>query len=318
MPTISIVIATFNRASVLRECLQTLARQSFEAGDEIIVVDNGSTDDTGSVLAEARAHAVAPLVALSMPTPGKSHAVSAALDIARGDIVAFTDDDVCVPEEWLTRVREAFRDPDVALAGGPVEPHWEGAPPRWLSLAGHQRLGAPLGLLDYGDAAQRLGARTLLGANLAVRRHILQALGGYNTDLGKLRGTLLSGEDHELCQRVQSAGYGAWYLPALRLAHRVPPSRMRVAYLLRWFFWSGITNAALERTSAPSVERRRLPAYAVKQCAAGAAGALLWAVRGRFTAAVDRLVDSAFAAGYVAARAGLVRTGQPRPRVGGA
>ena len=83
-------------------------------------------------------------------------------------------------------------------------------------------------MLNYGDTEAILGSRTLLGANMAVRRLVLHELGGYATHLGKLRGTLLSGEDHDLCQRVQSAGYEARYLPNARVYHWVPAQRMFV------------------------------------------------------------------------------------------
>lgn len=309
MPTISLVIATFNRAAALDQCLRELSRQAFTPGDEVIVANNGSTDETSRILAAAAERFPVPLRTLFVSTPGKSYAVEAALAVATGDIVALTDDDVLVPPDWTGCIREAFQDPDVALAGGPVEPHWESAPPRWLSVSARRRLGAPLGLLDYGAEPQRLGDRTLLGANLVVRREVLQRHGGYATHLGKMRGTLLSGEDHELCQRIQAAGGSAWYLPNVRVQHRVPTSRMRVSYFLRWFFWSGITHAALERMSAATARAPHVPAFALRQFAGGLAAALAWGMRGQLPSAVDRALDSAFAAGYVAARSGLVRTG---------
>jgi GT2 family glycosyltransferase len=246
-------------------------------------------------------------------TPGKSHAVAAALRVASGEIVAFTDDDVNVSPEWLATLKGAFADPSTGLAGGPVEPRWERPAPAWLHLTGRQRLGAPLGLLDYGNTETSLGPRTLLGANMAVRRMVLHELGGYATHLGKLRGTLLSGEDHDLCQRVQSAGYEARYLPKARVHHWVPAERMRVSYFMRWFYWSGITNAAMD--ASRSAQRRLLgvPAHVVRQFAGGLAGAAGSVLLGRPAAAVDRALDSAFAAGYAARRLGLVQTASSTP-----
>lgn len=315
MPTISLVIASYNRAPQLERCLHALRLQHFGVSDEIVVADNGSTDDTQNVLARVPSELPVPLRTVFEPTPGKSHAIDAALRVARGEVLVFIDDDVLVSDHWLEALRNAFEnEPSLALAGGPVDPHWEARPPRWLSLGGHTRLGAPLGLLDYGPTPQALGPRTLLGANLAVRRRVLTELGGYAAHLGKLRGTLLSGEDHELCARIQAAGHRAVYLPHARVRHLVPASRMRVSYFLRWFFWSGITNAAIEGMEARHA-RRRVPAHALRQFAAGATGALASAARGQLAAAVDRALDSAFAAGYVAARTGLVRTA-PRIQAG--
>jgi hypothetical protein len=179
-------------------------------------------------------------------------------------------------------------------------------------VALERRLGAPLGLLDYGPLETALGSRTLLGANMAVRRSVLQQVGGYATHLGKLRGTLLSGEDHELCGRIQAAGFGARYLPEARVFHWVPAARMRLTYFLQWFYWSGITNATIEG-GQPSAGRTLLglPAHLVRQFASGVLGAVSAAARGRLPGAVDRALDSAFAAGFAAQRWGLVRIDAP-------
>jgi len=309
--TASVIIATYNRADLLDECLQCLARQSFSNGDEVLIADNGSTDDTAAVVERHAARFPVALSRIVVPTPGKSHAVAAALRVASGDIVALTDDDVNVTEGWLATLKRAFEEPRVGAAGGPVEARWQQRPPRWLRVADCRRLGAPLGLLDYGDCETHLGDRTLLGANMALRRTVLQQLGGYATHLGKLRGTLLSGEDQDLCQRVQAAGHECRYLPAARVRHWVPADRMRIGYFLRWFYWSGITHAVLETGRPHGRELAGVPACLVRQFARGLASSAAWGLLGRLPAAVDRALDSAFAAGYAASCWGLVQITPP-------
>jgi glycosyltransferase involved in cell wall biosynthesis len=308
MTTASVLIATFNRAALLDECLQHLARQSFASGDEVLIADNGSTDRTADVVARHAATFPVPLIRLSVPTPGKSHAVAAALRAASAEIVAFTDDDVEVGPEWLPALKQAFAEPTIGLAGGPVAPRWERPAPSWLQLTQRSRLGAPLGLLDYGDVDAPLGSRTLLGANMAVRRSVLDQVGGYAVHLGKLRGTLLSGEDHELCQRIQAAGFGARFVAAARVRHWVPADRMRIGYFLDWFYWSGITHAAMDADPGGDSPVLSMP-YLVRQFAAGVVGAAAYAATGRLPAAIDRLLDSAFAVGYAVRRAGLAQVG---------
>ncbi|MGE0448699.1 MAG: glycosyltransferase family 2 protein [Vicinamibacterales bacterium] len=315
MPTASIVIATYNRASFLDACLTCLAAQAFEAGDEVLVADNGSTDRTAEVAARHAATFPVPLVRIHEGRPGKSHALASALASASGDIAVFTDDDVEVDTGWLDALRSALSDPGVDMAGGPVEPHWERTPPFWLRLDpnGYGRLAAPLGLLDYGPAEQPLGGRTLLGANMAVRRSVLDAAGGFAAHLGKLRGTLLSGEDHELCQRIQAAGSVVRYSPEARVRHWVPADRMRLAYFLRWFYWSGITNAAIDAGSRSARTVLGVPPFLVRQFTRGVCGAAVSALRGRFATAVDRALDSAFAVGYAARMSGLAARGAGTP-----
>src|SRR5204862_7507701 len=91
---VSVLIATFNRARLLDECLEHLSRQPFVRGDEIIIVDNGSTDATPLVAARRQQSFAIPLNYLEESRPGKSIALARALEVANGDVLIFTDDDV--------------------------------------------------------------------------------------------------------------------------------------------------------------------------------------------------------------------------------
>jgi GT2 family glycosyltransferase len=299
--TVSVVIATYNRAALLADCLAHLARQPYGDGDEVIVVDNASTDGTPCVIEGARERFPIPLRHLNEPTPGKSRAVARAVEVAAGDILAFTDDDVNVADGWLTALRAAIRDPEVALVGGPVAPRWEAPPPRWLRRAteSYGKLAAPLALLDYGPSVVDLGVRTVIGANMAVRRTTFLQIGGFSPHLGKLRGSLLSGEDRELCRLVQAGGSRAIYCPDAAVRHWVPTDRMSLTYYLSWFFWSGITHATLDADQSV-VQRTVLgvPRYLIRRAALGAAGVFAALIACNVATAVERALDVAFASGY--------------------
>ncbi len=319
--TITVVIATYNRAALLAECLAHLARQPFAPGDEVIVVDNASTDETPRIIDAARAQFSVPLHHLDESAPGKSRAIARALEVAAGDVLAFTDDDVDVDAGWLEAVRGTMRNRDVALTGGPVAPRWETAPPRWLRKATdtYGPLAAPLALLDYGPSVVDLGARTVVGANMAVRRSVFLQVGGFAPHLGKLRGTLLSGEDHELCRQVQAAGFRAVYCPAAGVRHWVPADRMRLGYYLSWFFWLGITHATLDTDQSTPRAVRGLAFYFVRRAAVNAVRAIGAAVIGNLGGAVERALDVAFAAGYATriwqtprSHATMIVSGAPR------
>jgi glycosyltransferase involved in cell wall biosynthesis len=318
-PTVSVVIATYNRANRLDDCVAQLSRQQFVPGDELIVVDNGSADATPAVIDRWREVFPVPLRHLHEQRPGKSCALAQALKVASADILAFTDDDVRVDDDWITELRAALSQGDTAMVGGPVEPRWEHQAPRWLRLDAmdYGPMVAPLGLLNYGNKAVPLGTRTLLGANLAVRRDVLQQVGGFALHLGKMRGTLLSGEDHELCRRVQAAGYKALYSPRARVEHWVPAERMRVRYFLSWFFWSGITHASLEQGDRHQhPPKKGLSGYMLRHAAVSLVRAVVAAATGRPSAAVDRAIDMAFAAGYVAGCCGFVTLTAPMRTAG--
>jgi glycosyltransferase involved in cell wall biosynthesis len=302
--SISVVIATFNRARLLAECLEHLTRQSFVEGDEVLVIDNGSTDETRSIVAAAAVDAPVPFRYLFEPVPGKSAALARGLDVAAGDILAFCDDDVNVAPTWLSAVRETMADPQVALMGGPVAARWERVPPSWLRgvANGRGRLASPLALLNYGPGVVELGPRTVLGANMATRRQVVARIGGFAPHLGKLRGTLLTGEDHDFCRRAQQAGLRAIYQPTAIVYHWIPAERMRLAYYISWFYWSGVTHAALDHGQPVGRSIFGVPLYLVRRAATSSVGAATSALTGDVCEAVERLVDVAFSVGYAAGR----------------
>lgn len=304
---ISIVIATYNRAALLRDCLEQLARQRFEPGDEVLVVDNASTDDTPQVIQRAAERFPVTLRAVRERTPGKTPALNAGIAAARGDVLGLTDDDVLVSEDWLEQIRRIFSDPTLALVGGRVDPWWEQPPPTWLAFdpgRKYGRMSSPLALLHYGEA-QPLGGRTAVGANMAVRREVLDAVGGFSAHLGRRRGTLLCGEDHEFCQRVVRTGYRCEYRPDLRVRHWVPASRLTLSYYARWFYWSGITHAQLEADEAAMGGRQTggVPGYVWRRLAIAPVRAAVRLLCGRRADAVASAMDGAFACGYVVRRA---------------
>jgi GT2 family glycosyltransferase len=129
-----------------------------------------------------------------------------------------------------------------------------------------------------------------IGANMAVRREVLERVGGWRTDLGKLRGTLRTGEDHEFYLRLARSGARGVYEPTAVVRHHVPASRLTRAYFREWFFGNGRTVARLE-AEYPSTTRRlaKVPRYlwraAALDAVRAARGALARDPAGRFAGA---------------------------------
>jgi glycosyltransferase involved in cell wall biosynthesis len=303
---ISVVIATYNRASLLHAALERLRHQQYDTGDEVIVVDNGSNDATPRVIARASDGFPVPLVQLSEPAPGKTPALNKGIAAAHGDILALTDDDVLVGEDWISTIRDLFKDSSLALVGGRVDPLWQRPAPRWLRVEEHGRYGvmsSPLALLHYGGA-QELGERTAVGANMVVRRAVLQMVGGFAPHLGRQRGTLRCGEDHEFCQRVIAAGYRCDYRPELRVRHWVPGERTRLRYYVRWFFSAGATHAVIESTPLRGHGDGKpiVPRYLLRRLLTAPVSALAHALAGRIPDATMQVMEVAFSVGYITHR----------------
>src|SRR5262249_38258439 len=122
VPGLSVVIATRNRAAFLRELFQSLpaAVAAVPVGVELIVVDNGSTDNTEVVIDEWKSRLVG-LIHLREPQPGKSRALNQALRQARAPVLVFIDDDVQLPPDYLAEVLWFFAEhPQYEAAGGRV------------------------------------------------------------------------------------------------------------------------------------------------------------------------------------------------------
>jgi glucosyl-dolichyl phosphate glucuronosyltransferase len=247
--SITVIIATYNRATLLRGALDALAAQDDPGVRvEVAIADNGSTDDTRLACDEARRRTPRfEWLYVLEPRPGKSHAVNAALARTHGEWVAFTDDDVRPEPGWLAAIARAFSRSTADFLAGRILPAWQRTPPAWLSPALYGALGVP----DNGATPCAIGPgeneRIMpIGTNMAVRRAAIERVGGLHPELGKMRGTLRSGEDHEFYLRLLHHGCRGLYVPDARVRHLVPADRLTRDYFRRWFHQNGRNVAMLE------------------------------------------------------------------------
>ncbi len=113
--SLSVVVPARNEEAIIDDCIVALLTQD-EPVDQIIVVDNGSTDSTA-----ARVSAYPGVVLISEPQPGISVARTRGFDAADGEIIARIDADTIVDPGWSTAIRQAFeQDPDLAAIGGDI------------------------------------------------------------------------------------------------------------------------------------------------------------------------------------------------------
>jgi glycosyltransferase involved in cell wall biosynthesis len=266
--TLTVLICTFNRARLLEQTLTSLqqATPPDHCDVELIVVDNNSSDETPAVVRRARKRGPFPVRYLLERQQGKSYALNSGLAIARGDVIALTDDDVLPARDWLVRICANFRSADVVFVFGKVLPRWEIPPPPEMLTLRARDIWGPLALIDYGDApvhyeAGSFGKKRLpVGANLAIRRQAIEHVGGWRTDLGRVDNTLIAGEDRELCVRLYQCGlYSGIYDPTVVVKHLVPASRLTRRYFRTWFFWHGRTLARMADTVYLDLDLTRVP-----------------------------------------------------------
>ena len=266
----SVCICTFNRAERLGETLAAL--QAMDAPSscdvEILVVDNNSSDDTRAIVEDCAGRGPFRVAYAFEPRQGKSFALNTAMERARGEVMALTDDDVIPSRQWLARIVRHFRERDISFVFGKVLPRWSVTPPPEMLTSRARDVWGPLALVDYGDdptvyVAESTTQRLPIGANLAFARSALAAIGGWRTDLGKVNNTLISGEDHEIFMRLRHHGvYAGFYDPDASVQHYVPASRLTREYFRRWFFWHGKTHALMLDDLFPGLDMAHVPRIA--------------------------------------------------------
>ena len=321
----SVLIATYNRSQLLDETLASLARLSLPSGFrwEVIVVDNNSVDDTRAVVERRQATFPVSLGYLFESRQGRSTALNTGIALARGRVIAFTDDDVQVAEGWLQAAAAPILGGEVAYTGGPVRPMWETPPPDWLDLERGDLWGT-IAIQNHGphrlsyDEARKVP----LGANMAVRRDVFDNVGGFRADLGRSGGKVVMGQEvPEWLIRARRAGLRGDYVPEMEVHHHIPAARLTRRYFRRWWYGKGVSRAALERMQPVTelgVDLTRtphifgVPRYMYGTLLRDCVGVMRETVRRRPAAAFRHEMGIAFFAGYFSAR---WKEPRPSPKV---
>jgi len=245
---LSVIIPTRNRSELLARCLDSLRYQTLPTDRfEILVIDNGSTDGTPAVCSAYKA-LLPNLRYHREETPGLHVCRHAGLNLSKGDILVYGDDDIRAFPTWLEGIAEAFQDPDVALAGGKNLPDYEVPPPDWLdSLWCADERGRWLGyysVLDLGDTVRDISPLLVWGCNFSIRRAVLLDVGGFHPDglpeeLIHYRG---DGET-AVSLAVKARGLRAVYHPKASVHHFVSKNRMSWDYLRKRAFAQGVSDS---------------------------------------------------------------------------
>ena len=236
---ITVVLCTYNRDRSLRRTLNSVAESVFSGSVEweILVVDNNSTDQTRKIVDEFCSRYPGRFRYLFEAQQGKSYALNAGVREARGDILAFTDDDVTVHPSWLENLTAPLQNEEWAGVGGRVIPQWHCSPPRWLSVENRHASG-PLVMFDpQPEPGQLSGAP--IGANMAFRREMFERHGGFRTDLGPQAAKYGTNEDSEFGDRLLAGGERLRYEPSALVYHPIPKNRIEKQYFLKWWFHKG-------------------------------------------------------------------------------
>ena len=239
---LTILLATRNRARILRDVLETYCQlQSPASGWKLVVVDNGSTDQTAQVVASFANRL--PLHYLLEPTLGKNCALNAGLALVEGDLTVFTDDDVFPNAEWLVKLRQAAdANASYSMFGGVILPRWEAPPPKWIrwivaeigrSVRNSDVKAGPVYSLTDGDFKEgQVDPCLIFGPNMAVRTSIFRSGIHFDTSIGPRGSSYAMGSETELLLRLGRYGHKAWYVQDAIVEHFVRAEQLEKAWVL--------------------------------------------------------------------------------------
>jgi L-malate glycosyltransferase len=227
---LTVLFATRNRARLIRSVLETYCKlKQPSSGWKLVVIDNGSTDQTAQVIAEF-AHRL-PLQTASEPRMGKNVALNAGLGLLEGDLAIFTDDDAFPHADWLLQFRKTADDqPMYSIFGGKVLARWESPPPHWIGWVNQKVVYA---ITDPSLREGMLEPYNVFGPNMAIRADVFQAGLRFDTTIGPKGASYPMGSETELLLRLGERGQKAWHVPDAVVEHFIRKEQLTKHWVLQ-------------------------------------------------------------------------------------
>ena len=237
---------------------------------EVLVVDNNSKDKTREVVEDFSRRGALNLGYLFEVRQGKSFALNRGLESAKGEIIAFTDDDVLVDKGWLVAIITATRQyQDYDGFGGRIISLWKTRLPEWLATTGEYNSLKGTGFLRDDGCDDKEYSETEngvpCGANMFFRKRAVEENGSFRVDLGPQAGIPGAAEDTEYCSRMLQSGKKFMYIGKALLYHRVEPEKLTRSYLARWRYYCARSVVRSKSIPENTTCYFNVPRYLIKQ-----------------------------------------------------
>lgn len=246
LPAVSIAVTRYAEPDWL--VLQTLESLSIQRGvsAEILFLDQSPND---SVVAQFTAMGSPNIRCEYVPIPAKSlsFARNAAVRRASAEAILFIDSDAVAQPGWAVAIATCLADGGVGVVGTRILPRWQGRPPL---IARSRMVRDQYSIFDHGEC--RRSVPRVVGASFGLHRKRLGAEAYFEESLGRREGALLGGEESDLCQRVLRSGLNVVYEGRAAVHHQIHAERMCYRWILKRFFYAGLTRARLGGPPRPS------------------------------------------------------------------
>jgi len=274
----SVVICAYteDRWDHLCAAIESVRRQSLPTKDIIVVIDHNPAlyqRLTAAVQGSVR-------VVENREAKGLSGARNTGTALARGEIIAFLDDDAAASPDWLKFLTDAYAEPSVAGVGGLTVPNWQTARPAWMPEEFYWVIGSSyLGMPPSGAPV-----RNLLGANMSFRRDVFDLVDGFQTGIGRTSDKRPLGcEETEFCIKLGQRSPGSLLVMENRavVSHFVPDTRCTFSYFLARCYAEGISKAQVTANVGSTDGLASERSYATRTLPAGVIKGVTDALRGR-------------------------------------
>jgi GT2 family glycosyltransferase len=241
--SVSVVVCsyTLDRWTDLVAAIGSVRVQSRRPSEVVVVVDHNE-----ALSSRARRAMPGVRVVDSVGEWGLSAARNTGVAAAGGEIVAFLDDDAVAAPDWLEQLTAPYADETVVAVGGRVLAHWDTTRPRWMPAT----FDWVVGCTYEGHAVMSTEIRNPIGANMSMRRSVVERVGGFRSGIGREGAGAAGCEETELCIRIRQHMPGArvWYEPAAVVWHRVPATRSTWRYFRSRCVAEGRSKARVARS----------------------------------------------------------------------
>lgn len=254
----TVALCTHNHADRLIKTLASLKGLRLpEASCELLVVNNGSTDNSARILEQTgwRPDGFSVRVVYE-PRLGLSNARNRAIAEAQGEYLIFLDDDETPHTDWLVEYERTIRNYRPDALGGRIEVLFEGTRPAWLQ----DELMGFIGQLSHGlePCQLTLPNTPIFGGNFGFRREVFSSIGGFDADLGRRGSDNSGGEDTEIYRRLVDAGKCVRWAPAAVIFHRIESPKLHKRYFLDLHYRQGRMEGSRKRGTGSRIPPRYL------------------------------------------------------------